>query len=92
VWSRSLNFERIIGSGSIDIPESEDHQRTISSGSLKKIQNQRIKELAVSIKVIHKVTFSFTPYPLSAFTPYPLFPQSKEILLNLSYEMLKLST
>jgi hypothetical protein len=38
----------------------------------------------VPIKVIHKVTFSFTPYPLCFHPPYPLFPQSKEILLNLS--------
>jgi len=38
----------------------------------------------VPIKVIHKVTFSFTPYPLCFHPPYPLFPQSKEILLNLT--------
>ncbi len=45
-------------------------------------KNQGIR----SNKVIQKVTLSFTPIP-SAFTPYPLFewyPQSKEILLNLS--------
>ncbi len=36
------------------------------------------------IKVIHKVTFSFTPYPL-----FQWCPQSKEILLKSEYEMLK---
>ncbi len=37
------------------------------------------------IKVIHKVTLSFTPFSF-AFAPYPLFqwyPQRKQILLNL---------
>jgi len=35
--------------------------------------------LDIYIKVIRKVTLSFTPYPL-----FQWYPQSKEILLNLS--------
>jgi hypothetical protein len=38
------------------------------------------------LRVIRKVTLSFTPYLLCFRPPYPLFqwyPQSKEILLNL---------
>jgi hypothetical protein len=58
------------------------HQAQIFSTRKKKDQN-----CFALIKVIRKVTLSFTPYPL-----FQWYPQSKEIFIKSHYEMLKLSS